>query len=195
MFSIQSLRPNVSREEAIRQFSSRALGFLRDRFKGPLRSIADFYIPFRIFEVEIVNSGKRDHRLIAIDAVVGSLDPYFFEKPPTPNLLIEVETRNCLNASLHPDQAKHLMVTKVQRLLFTKGFFRMRNLAISVSPLAGEICIPYWVGFRGHGASASFDVIDAVRRQPEGARVRRLIHEWLTSQNPVSAEAPLPLSS
>ena len=168
------------------------MGFFRDGLKGPLRSIADFYVPFRIFEVEIVNSGRRDHRLIAIDAVVGSLDPYFFEEPPTPNQFVEVATRNFLSASLDPDQAKKLVVTKVQRLLFTKGFFRMRNLAISVSPLAGEICIPYWVGFRGHGASASFDVIDALRRQPEGARVRRLIHQWLTSQDPGSAGAPLP---
>ena len=171
------------------------MGFFRQGLKGPLRSIADFYIPFRIFEVEIVNSGKRDHRLIAIDAVVGSLDPYFFGQLPKSGQLIEVETRNRLEASLDPDQANRLVVTKVQRLLFTKGFFRMRNLAISVNPMRGEIYIPYWVGFRGRGASASFDVIDAVRRQHEGARVRRLLHEWLTAKNPALGEAPLPLNS
>jgi hypothetical protein len=194
MFSIRSLRPNVTREDAVQQFSRGALGFFRQGFKGPLRSIADFYIPFRIFEVEIVNAGKREHRLIAIDAVVGSLDPYFFERLPASEQSIEVETRNCLNASLDSDQAKRLVVTKVQRLLFTKGFFRMRSLAISVSLTPGEICVPYWVGFRGRGASASFDVIDAVRRQPEGARVRRLIHEWLTSHNSLPGEDPLPLN-
>jgi hypothetical protein len=32
-------------------------------------------------------------------------------------------------------------------------------------------------------------VIDAVRRQPEGARVRRLLQEWLTSGVEGSGEA------
>jgi hypothetical protein len=47
--------------------------------------------------------------------------------------------------------------------------------------VAGEIYVPYWVGFRGRGSRARLAVIDAVRRKPEGAKVRQLLRTWLTS--------------
>ena len=60
MARIRSLRPNVTREEASEQFSSGMFDFLRETTFGPLRSVADFYIPFRLFQIEILNGGKRD---------------------------------------------------------------------------------------------------------------------------------------
>ena len=54
---------------------------LRSLRSGPLRSVADFYIPFRVFEVEINNAGKKDRRILGLDSVTGSLDPYYFETP------------------------------------------------------------------------------------------------------------------
>jgi len=188
MTRIQSLRPNVTREEAVRQFSGR----LRELWSGPLRSVADFYIPFRIFEVEISNAGKKDHRILGLDVVAGSLDPYYFDRFPAAEQVCEVETRNCLTPSLDPGQARKIVVTKVQRLLFTRGFFRIRNLTISVSPATKEIHVPYWVGFRGRGPSATFAVLDAVRRQPEGARVRRMLEDWLTTNSAPNTTAALP---
>jgi hypothetical protein len=176
---IKSLRPNVTRDEAVRQFSGGVHGRLREFISGPLRSVADFYIPFRIYEVEIFNAGKKDRRILGLDAVTGSLDPYHFDHLPAGEAIIETDSRNCLEFSLPDAQAEASMVTKVQRLLFTKGFFRIRNLSISIQPSPRKIYVPYWVGFRGRGASASFAVIDAVRRQPEGARVRRILEDWL----------------
>ncbi len=76
---------------------------------------------------------------------------------------------------------KKLSSRKVQRLLFSTGFFRIRNLTILPEPVAGEIYVPYWVGFRGRGVRASFSVMDAVRRKMEGAKVRHLLQAWLTS--------------
>ena len=78
-------------------------------------------------------------------------------------------------------EANKIVVAKVQRLLFSTGFFRVRNLRISAEPVAGEIYIPYWVGFRGRGPQARFVVMDAVRRKMEGAKVRHLMQAWLTS--------------
>jgi hypothetical protein len=52
---------------------------------------------------------------------------------------------------------------------------------MSAEPVAGEIYVPYWVGFRGRGVRARLAVIDAVRRKPEGAKVRQLLRAWLTS--------------
>ncbi len=192
---IQILRPNVTREQAVRQFSGGVTGSLRDLRSGPLRAVADFYIPFRIFAVEILNAAKKDRRILGLDAVTGSLDPYYFDHSPGGAEVQEVETRNCLGIALDHAHAEKLVVTKVQRVLFTRGFFRIRNLTISVDPASREIYIPYWAGFRGHGSSASVAVIDAVRRQPEGARVRRMLEDWLTAHTVLHATAPLPANS
>ena len=181
MARIRSLKPNVSREEAMRQFSSGMTAWLRETVLGPLRSVADFYIPFRLFQIEIVNSGKRDQRVFGLDAVNGSLDLYHFDQLPGPGEVVHLETRNCAQPLLDDAEAEKIMITRVQRLLFSTGFFRVRDLRIAAEPVAGEIYIPYWVGFRGRGVRPSFAVIDAVRRKPEGAKVKQLLQAWLTS--------------
>ena len=79
MARIRSLKPNVTRDEATEQFSrDRVLGLLRNAAFGPLRSVAEFYIPFHLFQVEVVNRGRRDLRIFGLDAVNGSLDLYHF---------------------------------------------------------------------------------------------------------------------
>jgi hypothetical protein len=182
MARIRSLKPNVTRDEATEQFSrDRILGPLRNAAFGPLRSVAEFYIPFHLFQVEVVNRGRRDLRIFGLDAVNGSLDLYHFEQLPGPEDVTCLETRNCVPAVLDDALGKELIVAKVRRLLFSTGFFRIRDLCISAEPIPGEIHIPYWVGFRGHGVRARCAVLDAVRRRPEGAKVRRLLENWLTS--------------
>ena len=76
MARIRSLRPNVTREEATEHFSSGMSDILRTTASGPLKSVADFYIPFQLFQMEIVNGGKSDSRIFGLDAVNGSLDLY-----------------------------------------------------------------------------------------------------------------------
>jgi hypothetical protein len=181
MARIRSLKANVTREEATEQFSSGMLDFLRETTFGPLRSVADFYIPFRLFQIEIRNGGKRDLRVFGLDAVNGSLDLYHFEQLPGEREVTHLETRNCSDVLLGEAEANRIVIAKVQRLLFSTGFFRIRNLHITAEPVAGEICVPYWVGFRGRGIRARMAVIDAVRRRPEGAKVRHLLRAWLTS--------------
>ena len=61
MARIRSLKPNVTRDEAIEQFSrDRVLGPLQSAAFGPLRSVAEFYIPFHLFQVEVLNRGQRE---------------------------------------------------------------------------------------------------------------------------------------
>lgn len=182
MARIRSLKPNVTQEEAAEQFSAAGpVGLLRQAAFGPLRSVAEFYIPFRLFQVEILNGGKRDRRILGLDAVNGSLDVYHFDQLPGPDELIYIESRNCPQALLDDAQARELVTAKVQRMLFTTGFFRIKDLHISTEPVPGEIYVPYWVGFRGRGVRARLAVIDAVRRRLEGAKVRHLLQNWLTS--------------
>jgi len=183
MTRIRSLKPNVTRDEAIRQFSPRGpSALIRDTAFGPLRSVAELYIPFHLFRVQIVNRGLFEERLVALDAVSGTLDLYQFEYLPAEAETVPVETRNCPSAELPDAAAVDMVVAKLRRVVYSRGFFRMRNLHITAVPLALEIHIPYWLGFRGSENRVRVSVIDAVRRRPEGAKVRRLVEAWLTTK-------------
>jgi hypothetical protein len=58
----------------------------------------------------------------------------------------------------------------------------MRDLQLSATTLSDELHIPYWIGFRGSDDRVRLSVIDAVRRRPEGAKVRRLVEAWLAEK-------------
>src|SRR5215469_8582261 len=101
---IRSFEPNITREQAIRQFSARSLaGCLRRLTLGPLRYVADFYVPFRIFDVVIEINRKRSSGTIAMEAVTGSLDIYFLDQVSMAT--VELETRNCAAPRLNQRQA------------------------------------------------------------------------------------------
>ena len=182
MESIRSLRPNVSREQAVELFSRPGiLGAPREAFSGPLRSISDFYIPFRVFRLGILNGHRREAHILAVDSVTGTLMPYLFREVPSGADVIEIETRNHVSPALAVESARRVAETRSQRMLFASGFFRVRELKIS-SELAEEVHVPYWVGFRGRGNEARFSVMDAVRRRTEGAKVRQILRNWLISE-------------
>ncbi|PYX82755.1 MAG: hypothetical protein DMG70_13095 [Acidobacteria bacterium] len=182
MSRIRSLRPNVTREEAAAEFSPAGpAGLVRHLIFGPLRSVADFYLPFRLFQVEVGNAGKRDQHILGLEAVMGVLDLYHFEEIPGASEIISVDTRNHPESRLNDARAQELVINKFQRALFSKGFFRMRELSIVAAPLPGELYIPYWVGFRGSGMRARVSVMDAVRHRIEGSKVRYLLQTWLTA--------------
>ncbi|HEY1271442.1 MAG TPA: hypothetical protein VGF08_05635 [Terriglobales bacterium] len=180
---IRTLRPNVTREEAVEQFSSGLGGLFRRAAFGPIRSVADFYIPFKLFRVEISNAGKVNALVLGLESVVGSLDLYQFAEIPDSSQLLSVDTRNCPEARLDEARAQEVVVAKARRAVFGEGFFRVRNLSITATPISAEVHIPYWVGFQGSGARARVIVIDAVRRRLEGARVRQLLENWLTGSD------------
>ncbi|PYX91783.1 MAG: hypothetical protein DMG71_19430 [Acidobacteria bacterium] len=179
---IRTLTPNVTREEATEQFSPGGpLELAYNLLFGRLRSVGDVYIPFKLFQLEVVNADRQERQLLALDAVTGNLDPYHFDQVPSSSEVIVLETRNCPPAIVDETRATELIVDKYRRLLFQRGFFRLRGLHISAVPFPGEIHIPYWVGFRGHSTRVHIQVMDAVRRRREGAKVRKLLEDWLAS--------------
>jgi hypothetical protein len=183
MTLIRSLKPNVTRDEAIRQFAPPGLqGLWRDSISGQLQWTADFYIPFRLFRVEIQNNGNRELRILGLDVASGTLDPYQFAQTPGPAEVVSLETRNCVSPLLRDDTAQELLLAKLRRLIFSLGFFRIRQLRMNAEPIAGDIHVPYWVGFRNRGGLARISVVDAVRRRTEGAKVRHLLETWLSAQ-------------
>jgi hypothetical protein len=178
---IRTLVPNANREQAAQEFAARTPGAaMRNMVYGPLHSVTDFYIPFQFFRVAVLNH-EQEQSLFGIDTVTGELDLYEFEDLPEPDDVQYIETRNCPEVLLDETRAQELLTRKVRRLLFASEFFHVRDLRITAEPLAGEIYIPYWVGFRGQGLRARFDIMDAMRQRIEGGKVRHLLREWLTS--------------
>ena len=149
--------------------------------RGPVRSLAELYIPYRLFQVKIQSAGREQNQTLALDAVRGILDLYQLPASTADDQFLSVQTRNVLPAGLDAAQAEEQLIAKVRRMIFTRGFFRVRDLKIEATPLPGEICVPYWVCFRGSNDRVHVAVLDAVRRRPEGAKVRRLVEEWLRS--------------
>jgi hypothetical protein len=181
--TIQALKPAVRREEAVELFRGCGIrGLLRRLGAGRLHSLADAYVPFSVYRVEVVNGAKRETHCFALDAVKGTLDPYAFPRVPEPWEMVPVETRNRALPVLDPFWVRELLTEKVRRMLFQRGFFRIRNLIIRAEPISLDLHIPYWIGFYDAGGSVRLRVLDAVRGTFEGGKAQAFFHDWLSGE-------------
>ena len=177
---IRSLRPNVTREEATQAFTATGISSLYWKLRiGSLQRIADAYIPFRIYKVRYSAGGGRHVHHFALDAVDGSLDLFEFAEPPGDNETITIVSRNHPPPELPETLSEDLLRDKVLRLIFQRGFFKVRNVQLETEQLPGEIHLPYWLGFYGTSEDLRCRVLDAVRRRIEGARASALFQHWL----------------
>jgi hypothetical protein len=176
---IWSLRPNVTREQAIGQFRGRGLSWLLRSARGPLHSVAALYIPFGVFRVNINTGRKQQTSTFALDLVRGDFDPYQLANVGLDDTLVQVETRNRPAPALTENAAREAVIARARRLVFSRGFFRVQKLTITAEPLRMDVHVPYWVGVWRRSDSAEIAVLDAVRRRPEGAKVRNFVRAWL----------------
>jgi hypothetical protein len=180
--TIRSLRPNVTREEAIQAFTASGPASLFWKLRsGSLQRIADAYIPFRIYRVRFPAAGAQRTHLFALDAVDGSLDLFEFPAPPGDAETVTVSTRNHPPPALSEPRSLVLLRDKVLRVIFQQGFFKLRNVKLEIEQLPGEIHLPYWLGFYGTQEDLRCRVLDAVRRRIEGARASALFEQWLAA--------------
>jgi hypothetical protein len=180
--TIRSLRPNVTREQAIQAFTATGVASVYWKLRiGSLQRIADAYIPFRIYKVRYSAGGGRHMHHFALDAVDGSLDLFEFAKPPGEAETITVATRNHPPPALTEALSENLLRDKVLRLIFQRGFFKVRDVQLETEQLPGEIHLPYWLGFYGTSEELRCRVMDAVRRRIEGARASALFEHWLAA--------------
>lgn len=182
MDTITSLRPNVTREQAMRRFRGGPVARAARRvLRAPLRAVADWYLPFTLFRVQVGDGKQLPGRLFALDGIDGSLDLYGFDEDELgPGALVTVETRNHPQRILDEQQSRDLLVQKLTRVVLSRGFFRVRDLHISAEPVALDLHIPYWLGFFGSGDRVSIAVMDAVRSRLEGPKLRQSVSRWLT---------------
>jgi hypothetical protein len=179
---IRSLRPNVTREEALRAFNAPGpASFVWKLRRGPLQRIAQAYIPFQMYRVRYYLGGSPHSHLFALDAVDGTLDLFEFAKPPGDAETVVVSTRNHPAARLSATSAEELLREKVLRLIFQQGFFKVRAVKLKIDRLPEEIHLPYWLAFYGTRDNLRCRVMDAVRRRIEGARASALFEQWLAA--------------
>jgi len=173
------LKPNVTQDEALRTFSNAGFSALYWRMRGgPLRRIADVYVPYFLFHVKCGNGRPR---LFAIDAVDGSLDLFEFPHVPEGRELSALHTRNCLPASLSAASATYLLREKVLRVIFQQGFFKLRDVRLEITSVPCELYLPYWLGFHERGGVVRCRAMDAVRRRIEGAKASAFFEHWLAA--------------
>ena len=182
MADIQTLRPTLSEDAARRMLAPQGIkGLLMRWSRGDLRALAPVYIPFRLYSVSIDDRGAKASRYYAVDAASGLLDPYEFSAPPDLEI---TDTRNAIAAIVPEDATRARAIEKLRRKLYSAGFFRLRNPSLTAELKLELFHVPYCAGFFGDDQQLNITVLDAVRHSIEGAKVRRVIHDWLM-QHPI----------
>jgi hypothetical protein len=177
--AIHTLKPNVTQEEAVRAFSGTGVSAFYWRMRsGPLRRIADAYVPYFLFRVKYAGAPAR---LFAIDAVDGSLDLFEFPRIPDEQDVLALDGRNRLKAALPEERASELLRDKVLRVIFQQGFFKLGDATLEITPVPCELHMPYWLGFHERDGAVRCRVMDAVRRRMEGAKACAFFEHWLAA--------------
>jgi hypothetical protein len=180
--SIVALRPNVTQEDAVREFSSRGLSSMYWRMTaGRLQRIAEAYVPYQFYEVSYVMARARQTRLFAMDAVDGSLDLFEFPQLPSRRQLVTMDTRNRVEPSLSAGAADELLREKALQIVFQQGFFKVREASLNFCRKPDIVHLPYWLGFYAHREIVRCRVMDAVRRRIEGAKASAFFEQWLAA--------------
>ncbi|MBI3951954.1 MAG: hypothetical protein HY314_16025 [Acidobacteria bacterium] len=184
MPQIVSLKANMSLAEAASQFrGGAARAWFLARWRGPLVGVGTTYIPYRVFQVEVSNRGQKQVSWLALDAVTAQLDLYQFDSPPAPMDVLSIETDAALPARLSVGDMRPILIERVRRQVYLGGFFRLRGLQIEVESAGMDLHLPYWVGICRKGNRVSFEVINAVRRQLEGAKMRGVLLQWVSDEH------------
>lgn len=169
--------------------------------RGPLCATFALQVPYRLFEVRVWNAGRLRRDWLAVDAASGLLDLYRFEGPPAPDQLQRDGHAGVAPEALAPERLRAVLEERVRRQVYAAGFFRLRGLRIEVDDAHRVLYVPYWVGVHRKRGRVHLEVLDALRRSREGARLRHVLagqasnpSAKMTSGN-VTVTLPTPISS
>jgi hypothetical protein len=178
---ILTVKPRVSEQDALSAFRGGGLSAVYWRTtRGVLRRIAAAYVPFSLYRVEFENARARQSTWMAIDQVEGILDLYEFPDQLRCGELMKVVTRNTLAPALPKERSHALLKEKVLRLIFQRGFFKLKEPRIRLERLE-TFYMPFWLAFYGEDGSVHCRVMDAVRRRMEGQKAVQLFEQWLNA--------------
>lgn len=177
---IRSLQPAVEREVALRKLSPAGpSGIFRRWTTGKFLGLGEIYIPYRLYRVKVEDHGVQSSRLLAVDAVSNTLDPFEFAELSTKDSCRDIETRNYIPARLSEAETRASVLAKVRRLLFSAGFFRLAKPVLSAELIESEFYIPYWAGFYGEEKNVGVVMLDAIRGTIEGGKATHSVRAWL----------------
>ncbi|HEY9432187.1 MAG TPA: hypothetical protein VI260_12060, partial [Blastocatellia bacterium] len=170
---ITSIKPNISRAQAVAKFCGRFNALRR----GRPRIVTDFYIPYRFFRMTWSDGRSSNDAFIAADAGAGKLDLIQFDRLPEEGDRTTVETAMVAAERVNEEEAYRLVRESMMRLIFMKGFFKLRRASVEIE-LATSLHIPYWVGVYERNDRAHLEIINALRGRFEGAKLREMVVEW-----------------
>jgi hypothetical protein len=178
--TICSLRHEADPTIALRKLASPDIGGLLQRWwSGPLRGVAEIYIPYRLYTVSFEDRRFRRVQHHALDSASGTLDPYQFAALPESQEWTEVEAPNCHPVKVEERRTRELAIETVRRRLFSRGFYRLTAPRFTAELIHPEFYLPYWVGFYGDDRNLSLKVVNALRQTMEGGKVCHLLKAWL----------------
>src|SRR5262249_29362827 len=138
---ITSVKPNISREQAVAKFRGR----FNELRHGRLRIVTDFYIPYRFFRLTRGDGRSSTDTFIAADAVTGKLDLIQFDRPPGEGDCMAVDAAIVAEERVDEEGAYRLVRESMMRSIFMKGFFKLSRVNVEIE-LAASAHILYWVG-------------------------------------------------
>jgi hypothetical protein len=168
---ITSIKSNTSRDEAVAKFCGR----LSELRYGRLRLVADFYIPYRFFQI------NRTGDFLAADAVTGKLDLIQFDGLPEGRRCMTVDAAMVAEQRVNEEEAYRLVRESMTRSTFMKGFFKLSRVNMEIG-LAASLHIPYWIGVYERNDRARLEIINGLggglRGRFEGEKLLEIVTEW-----------------
>lgn len=150
---------------------------LRETRYGRLCVHTAFYLPHYLFKVVVQNGGLPQEQYLALDAMTGELDLRKFDRPPGEDEFDEAESDQFGATYLSEVEALSILKERVERMVYQRGFFSIKNLSVT-GALVDRFYVPYRVACFVRNGRARLEVIDAVRGQFEGAKLRDLVEDW-----------------
>lgn len=170
---ITSIKSNTSREEAVAKFCGR----FNELRRGRLRIVADFYIPYRFFQLEWSDRRSSTGAIFASDAVTGKLDLIQFDRLPEEERRMTLETAMVAEERVNEEEAYRLIRESMTRSIFMNGFFKLSRVNVKIE-LAAILHIPYWIGIYERDGRAWIEIVNALHGRLEGAKLREIVAEW-----------------
>lgn len=177
---IRILKSAVERELALEKLSARGLsGWMRRRISGKLIGAAEIYIPYRLYKITVRDRKVLAERFLAVDAACGIFDPIEIGRESLNCRM--VETRNFLTAEVAEADTRAIVLTKMRKVLFSAGMFRLREPEILVELVEDDFHIGYWTGFYGSRERTNVMVLDAMTQTMAGGKVTEHVKNWLNN--------------
>lgn len=162
--------PCMITHEQAESILSRRHPILRTRVRPT--SVELLYIPHYLFSVSFAGGRSASDQLV-VDAVIGQF-AYFRGRRFDP---MPVHPSDQIAFKLDVQQAQERGIAAYKRALLQAGLKNGAGYEIQRVALQQEIYIPFWVGYFERKGKIRLAIIDAIRGELQGPKIRQIILE------------------